>query len=76
MKTNYMLLKRKKINNPLITRIHSIIDGRYRGCHNNYFHTIKYVCIYDTKHKNITHNETINLTISDKSMNLCEINKK
>ena len=70
------VVKEYKFNNPLITRMHSIIDGCYRDCHNTYFHTYKYVCIYDIKLTNITKNEVINITISDESMNLFELNKK
>ena len=40
------------------------------------FHTFKYVCIYDIKLTNITNNEIFNITISDESMNLFELNKK
>ena len=36
----------------------------------------KYECINDIKLTNITKNEAINLTISDKSMNLYEVIKK
>ena len=70
------VVKEYKFNNPLITRKHSIIEGCYRDCHNKYFHTFEYVCIYDIKLTNITNKETINLTISDKSVNFYELNKK
>ena len=70
------VVKEYIFNNPLITRIHSIIGGCYRDCHKIFFHTFEFVCIYDIKLTNITNNETINLTISDKSMNLYELNKK
>ena len=40
------VVKEYKFNNPFITRIHSLIDGCYRDCHNKYFHTFKYVCVY------------------------------
>ena len=53
-----------------------MIDNCYRDCYNKYFHTFKYVCIYDIKFTNITNNEILNLTISDESMNLFELNKK
>ena len=70
------VVKEYKFNNPLITGIHSIKDGCYRDCHNKYFHTFKYVCIYDIKLTNITNSEVIIITISDESMNLFELNKK
>ena len=41
-----------------------------------YFHNFKYDCIYDIKLTYITNIETINLTISDRSMNLYELKKK
>ena len=40
------------------------------------FHTFKYVCIYDIKLTNITNNEIFNITISDESLGLYELNKK
>ena len=70
------VVKEYKFDNPLITKIDSISDNCYRDCHNKYFHTIKYVCIYDIKLTNITNNEIIYITISDESINLFELNKK
>ena len=69
------VVKEYKFNTPLITTLHSIIDGCYRDCHNKYFHTYKYVCINAFKLTNITINEVINITISDESMNLFELKK-
>ena len=70
------VVKENKFDNPLITKIDSIIDNCYRDCHNKDFHTFKYVCIYDIKLTNITNNEIIYTTISDESMNLFELIKK
>ena len=70
------VVKEYKFGNPLITKIVSIIDGCYRDCHNKYFHTFNYVCIYDITLTNITTNEIINITISDESLGLYELNKK
>ena len=70
------VVKECKFDNPLFHKIDSIIDGCYRDCHNKYFHTFKYVCIYDIKLTNITNNEIFNITVSDESMNLFELNKK
>ena len=70
------VVKEYKFDNSLITKIDSIIDGCYRDCHSKYFHTFKYVCIYDIKLSKITNNEIINLSISDENMNLFELNKK
>ena len=68
------VVKEHKFDYPLLHEIDSIIVGCYRDCHNNCFHTLKYVCIYDIKLSNITNNETIILSISDESMNLFELN--
>ena len=70
------VVKEYKFDNPIVTEIDSIIDKCFRDCHNSYFHNFKYECIYDIKLTNITNNEIINLTISGKSMNLYELNKK
>ena len=70
------VVKEYNFDNPPITKIDSIIDNCYRECHNKFFHTFKYVCIYDIKLTNITNNETINLTISDESLGLYELNIK
>ena len=70
------VVKEYKLDDLLITKIDSIIDNCYRDCHNKYFHTFKYVCIYDIELTNITNNEVINITISDESLGLYELNKK
>ena len=70
------VVKEYKFDNPLFHKIDSIIDNCYRDCHNKYFHTFKYVCIYDITLTNITNNEIINITISDESLGLYELNKK
>ena len=70
------VVKEYEFYNPSIHKIDSIIDGCYRDCHNKYFHTFRYVCMYDIKLTNITNNEIINITISDESLGLYELNKK
>ena len=70
------VVKEFEFDNPIFHKIDPIIGGCYRDCHNKYFHTFKDVCIYDIKLTNITNNEIINITISDKSMHLYELNKK
>ena len=70
------VVKGYKFDNPLIHKIDSIIESCYRDCHNKYYDTFKYVCIYDMKLTNITNNEMINISISDESKNLFELNKK
>ena len=70
------VVKEYNFDNPPITKIDSIIDGCYKDCHNKYFHTFKYVCIYDIELTNITNNEKINISLSDESLGLYELNKK
>ena len=70
------VVKEYKFDNPIITEINSIIDKCFRDCHNSYFHNFKYECLHDIKLTNIINNEIINLTITGKSLNLYELNKK
>ena len=70
------IVKKCEIIKPLIHRIDSIIDNCYRDCHNKYYHTFEYKCEYDIQLTNIRNNEIINITFSDKSMGLFELNKK
>ena len=70
------VVKEYIFDNPLITKIDSIIDDCYRDCHNKYFHTFDHICEYDLKFTNTTNNEIVNFTISDKGLNLDELNKK
>ena len=70
------VVKEYEFYNLSIHKIDSIIDGCYRDCHNKYFHTFRYVCIYDIKLTNITNNEIIIISISDECLGLYELNKK
>ena len=70
------VVKECEFYNPSIHKIDSIIDGCYRDCHNEYFHTFRYVCIYDIKLTNITNNVIINISLSDESLGLYKLNKK
>ena len=70
------IVKEYEFDNPLIQKIDSIIDNSIRDCHNNYFHTFDHICEYDLNFTNITNNETVNFTISDKCMGMYELNKK
>ena len=77
MNENQLTIVREyEINNPLIQKIDSLIDNSIRDCHHKYFHTFDYVCEYDLNFTNITNNETVNFTISDKTMGMYELNKK
>ena len=55
------VVKEYEYDNPLIQNIDSIINKCDRDCHNKYFHTFKYECVYDINFRNITNNETVNL---------------
>ena len=70
------VVKEYEFDNPLVQKIDSIIDSCYKDCHNKYFHTFKYVCIYDIKLTNITNNAIFNISISDESLGLYELYKK
>ena len=71
-----VIVKEYEFNNPHIQQIDSLIDNSIRDCHNKYFHTFDHICEYDLNFTNIRNNETVNFTISDKSMGLYELNKK
>ena len=71
-----VIVKKYEFDEPHIQKIDSIIDNCIRDCHHKYFHTFDLICEYDLNFRNITNNELIDFTISDKSMNLFELNKK
>ena len=75
-KNQLTIVKEYKFDNPIITKIDSIIDNSIRDCHHKYFHTFDHVCEYDFNFTNIANNETVNFTISDKCMGVYELNKK
>ena len=64
------IVREYEFDKPLIQKIDSIIDTCYRNCYSKYDHTFEYKCEYDVKLANITNNEIINETFSDKSMGL------
>ena len=70
------IVRENEFDNPPIQNIDSIVDNSIRDCHNKYFHTFDHICEYDLNFTNITNNEIVNFTISDKSMGLYELNKK
>ena len=71
-----VIVKEYELDNPLIQKIDSLIDNSIRDCHNKYFHTFDHICEYDIQLTNITNNESVNFTISEKSMGMYELNKK
>ena len=70
------IVKEHEFYNPLIQKIDPIIDKSIRDCHDKYFHTFDHICEYDINFTNVNNNETVNFTISDKSMGMYELNKK
>ena len=70
------IVKEYEFDNPLIQKIDSLIDNSISDCHIKYFHTFDHICEYDLNFTNITNNETVNFTISDKCMGMFELNKK
>ena len=71
-----MLVKEYKFDNPVITKIDSLIDDCIRDCHHKYFHTFDHVCEYNPNFTNTSNIESVNFTISDKGMGMCELNQK
>ena len=70
------IVKDYEFDKPLIQKIDSIIDDSLRDCHDKHFHTFDHICEYDFNFTNIGYNETVNFTISDKSMASYELNNK
>ena len=70
-KDKLTVVKEYEFENPLIQKIDSINDKCYKDCHNNYYHTFEYECVYDLNFTN-----DINFTIFDKNLNLYELNRK
>ena len=70
------LVKENDFVERLIHNIDSIIDNCIRDCHAKFFHIFEYKCENGIKLTNIPNNETVNLTIADKNMNLCQKSKK
>ena len=71
-----VIVKEYEFDKPLIQKIDSIIDNCLRDSHYKYFHTFDHICEYHLNFTNITNNETVNFTNSDKSIGMYELNKK
>ena len=71
-----VIVKKYEFDEPHIQKIDSIIENCIRDCHHKYFHTFDHICENDLNFRNITNNELIDITISEKSMKLFELNKK
>ena len=70
------IVKEYEFDKPLFQKIDSVFHNCYTGCYSKYFHTFEYKCEYDNKLTNITNKEIINITISDKSIGLFDLNEK
>ena len=68
-----MIVKGYKFDKPLIHKIDSITDNCFRDCHKKFLHMFDLICEYNINLTNISNNERINLTISDKNMSLYEL---
>ena len=69
------ILKEYEFDKPLNHKIDSIIDKSNRDCQNKNFQTLEYKCIYNNKLTNIGNIEIVNLTSTDKSMNIYEFKR-
>ena len=70
------IVKEYEFDKQLIQKIDPIFGFCYRDCYSKYYHTFIYKCEYDIKLTNITNNEIINITTSDKNIGLFELGKK
>ena len=71
-----VIVEEYDFDKPLIQKTDSLIVNCIRNCHDKYFHTFDHICEYLLNFTNITNNETVNFTISDKTMGLFELNVK
>ena len=67
------IVKEYEFDNLLIQNINSIVSECYRDCHNKLFHTFDFICEYNLNFTNNSNNESVNFTISDKSMGMYEL---
>ena len=75
MNENFFV-KKYEFDEPHIQKIDSITDNCIGDCHHKYFHIFDHTCEYDLNFTNIDNKETVNFSISDKSMGSYELNKK
>ena len=64
-----------EFNKPLLHKIDSIIDNCIRDCNDNSFQTFAHICEYDINLTNISSDEIVYLTISEKNMVLYDLNE-
>ena len=75
-KSQLTIVKEYEFDEPPIQKIGSLIDNSIRDCHHKNFRTFDHICEYDIQLTNITNKESVNFTISEKSMGMYELNKK
>ena len=71
-----MLIKEIEFDNLPIQKIDALIDKSIRGFHEKYFNTFDHICEFNLNFTNTSNNETVNFTISDKSIRVCELSQK
>ena len=64
------IVKEYEFDNPPIQNINSTMSECYRDCHHKYLHTFDFICEYSPNFTNTNNNESVNFTISDKSMGM------
>ena len=70
------VVKKYKSDNPIITDVDFITENYFNDCRDIYFHEVEYECIFHFKLKNITENEMMNPTVSDKSVDEDGVNNE
>ena len=71
-----VIVKKYEFIHPLIEKIDSLIDNSIGDCHDKFFHTFDHICGYHLNFTKTSNNETVNFTISDNGMGMCDLNKK
>ena len=72
----FTLVKKFEFNMSCIHKVKCLYNRSFGDCYKKYYHMFHYTCLYDVSFSNISNNEIIKLTISDKSTSLYELNKK
>ena len=67
------IVKEYEFDTSPIRKMDSIVVICIRDCHNKYFHTVGYKCVYDIKFTNIGKNQLVKLKLADKRMKMYEL---
>ena len=65
-----------EFDKPLIQKIDFLFDKSIGDCHDKYFRRFDHIFEQNLNFTNTSNNETVNFTISDKSMGMYELNQK